>query len=258
MGGTTRTPPTVVAEAAPGSHPRAPCATIQGMTIGFAHRGARLDEPENTIPAFRRALEQGATGLESDAWVAADGEVVLVHDESVRAGLRRVHVHRATSERLRGLGVPRLQELYETLGTECELSIDVKEHGAARPVIEVAGAARADERLWLCSGSLELLTELRDVAGGAHLVHSVRKKRIAGSIERHAADLRSRGIDAMNMHHTDWTKGLVSLFHRFDVAAFAWDVQETRYLRAAVQMGVDALYSDHVDRLMAAVGEWSA
>src|SRR3979411_2587924 len=131
MGGTTRTPHTVVAEAAPGSHPRAPCATIQGMTIAFAHRGARLDEPENTIPAFRRALEQGATGLESDAWVAADGELVLVHDESVRAGLRRVHVHRATSERLRGLGVPRLQELYETLGTDYELSIDVKEHGAA-------------------------------------------------------------------------------------------------------------------------------
>jgi glycerophosphoryl diester phosphodiesterase len=125
-------------------------------------------------------------------------------------------------------------------------------------VIEVARAARADERLWLCSGSLELLTELRDVAGGAHLVHSVRKKRIAGSMERHAADLRSRGIAAMNMHHTDWTKGLVSLFHRFDVAAFAWDVQETRYLRTAVQMGVDALYSDHVDRMMAAVGEWSA
>ena len=62
----------------------------------------------------------------------------------------------------------------------------------------------------------------------------------------------------MNMHHTDWTKGLVSLFHRFDVAAFAWDVQETRYLRDALQMEIDAVYCDRVDRMMAAVGEWGA
>jgi glycerophosphoryl diester phosphodiesterase len=226
------------------------------MTIAFAHRGARLDEPENTIPAFRRALEQGATGLESDAWLAADGEVVLVHDESVRAGLRRVHVHRATSEELGRLGVPRLRDLYETLGTDFELSLDVKEHAAARPVIDIARAAGAPGRLWLCSPDVELLSELRDVAGGAHLVHSVRKKRITASMERHAADLRSRSIEVMNMHHSDWTKGLVSLFHRFDVAAFAWDVQETRYLRAALQMGIDAVYSDRVDRMMAAVGEW--
>ena len=226
------------------------------MTIAFAHRGARLDEPENTIPAFRRALEQGATGLESDAWLAADGEVVLVHDESVRAGLRRVHVHRATSEELGRLGVPRLRDLYETLGTDFELSLDVKEHAAARPVIDIARAAGAPGRLWLCSPDVELLSELRDVPGGTHLVHSVRKKRITASMERHAADLRSRSIEVMNMHHSDWTKGLVSLFHRFDVAAFAWDVQETRYLRAALQMGIDAVYSDRVDRMMAAVGEW--
>jgi glycerophosphoryl diester phosphodiesterase len=60
----------------------------------------------------------------------------------------------------------------------------------------------------------------------------------------------------MNMHHTDWTKGLVALFHRFDVRAFAWDVQETRYLRAVLGMGMDGIYCDRVDRMMAAVGEW--
>lgn len=226
------------------------------MTIAFAHRGARLEEPENTIPAFRRALEQGATGLESDAWLAADGEIVLVHDETVRSGLRRIHVHRSSSEELHAIGVPRLCELYDTLGTDFELSLDVKEAAAARPVIDVARAAGATARLWLCSPDMELLTQLHDDAAGAHLVHSVRKNRITVSLERHAADLYARNIDAMNMHHTDWSKGLVSLFHRFDVAAFAWDVQETRDLRAVLEMGVDALYSDRVDRMMAAVGEW--
>jgi glycerophosphoryl diester phosphodiesterase len=228
------------------------------MTIAFAHRGARLEEPENTIPAFRRALELGAPGLESDAWVAADGEVVLMHDESLRAGLRRIHVHRATSEQLGRHGVPRLAELYDTLGTEFEFSLDLKEHAVARPVIDVARSAGADGRLWLCSPNLDLLSNLRDGAGAgaARLVHSIRKKRIEGSMERHAAELRSRSIDAVNMHHSDWTKGLVALFHRFDVTAFAWDVQETRYLRAALQMEIDGVYSDHVERMLAAVGEW--
>lgn len=238
------------------SHTRVPCATIDGMTIAFAHRGARLDEPENTIPAFRRALEQGATGLESDAWLAADGEVVLAHDECFRSGIRRVHVHRSTAEQLARFDVPRLRDLYETLGAEYELSLDVKEAGAARPVLDIARAAGASNRLWLCSPHVELLTELREESDGAHLVHSVRKKHIDGSMERHAAELRSRSIDAMNMHHSDWTKGLVSLFHRFDVAAFAWGVEEMRHLRAALQMGVDAVYSDRVDRMMAAIGEW--
>ena len=38
--------------------------------ITFAHRGARTEAPENTLPAFRRALELGAGGLETDAWVS--------------------------------------------------------------------------------------------------------------------------------------------------------------------------------------------
>ena len=41
--------------------------------IGFAHRGASADARENTLEAFRLALELGATGLESDVWLTADG-----------------------------------------------------------------------------------------------------------------------------------------------------------------------------------------
>jgi len=61
----------------------------------------------------------------------------------------------------------------------------------------------------------------------------------------------------MNMHHTDWSAGLVALFHRFGVKAFAWDVQEVRHMRAVLAMGVDGLYSDHVERMVATVAEWS-
>ena len=48
--------------------------------IAFAHRGARARAPENTLEAFKLAQQLGATGLESDVWLTADGEAVLDHD----------------------------------------------------------------------------------------------------------------------------------------------------------------------------------
>jgi glycerophosphoryl diester phosphodiesterase len=228
--------------------------------ITFAHRGARAEEPDNTLPAFSRALELGAEGLESDAWLAADGQVVLVHDPVVRRGLRRLRVARATVGRLAANGIPRLADLYAACGTGYELSLDVMEARAARPIIEVARAAGDDAlgRLWLCSPDVGLLAQLRAEGDRPHLVHSERKRAIDKELERHAADLAAAGIDAMNMHHTEWTKGLVALFHRFGVRAFAWDVQEPRHLRAVLQKGVDALYSDHVARMVAVVREWAS
>jgi glycerophosphoryl diester phosphodiesterase len=64
-------------------------------------------------------------------------------------------------------------------------------------------------------------------------------------------------MDALNLHHTDWTGGIVSLLHRFDLRAFAWDVQETRHILGMLRIGIDAIYCDRVDRMLAAVGEWS-
>ncbi len=58
-------------------------------TVLFAHRGARAHERENTLPAFELAVRLGATGLESDVWVTADGVAVLDHDGVVGGRLRR-------------------------------------------------------------------------------------------------------------------------------------------------------------------------
>jgi glycerophosphoryl diester phosphodiesterase len=225
--------------------------------ITFAHRGARLEEPENTIPAFRRALQAGASGLESDAWRSRDGEVVLVHDGTVGRALRRRKVPDSTAEELAPFGVPRLSDVYAELGTEFELSIDVKDHAVVEPMLAVAEAAGALEQLWVCSPNVGLLAARRATTA-AHLVHSQRRDHIRTPLERHAYELSNLGVDAMNMHHSDWTAGLVALFHRFDVLAFAWDAQEVRHLRAALRMNIDGLYCDRPDRMVATVGEWAA
>jgi glycerophosphoryl diester phosphodiesterase len=226
--------------------------------ITFAHRGARAELPENTIPAFRRALEAGVAGLESDAWLAGDDEVVLVHDGTVRLGaFGKVRVDRVPAQRLATQGVPRLSELYAELGGDYELSLDLKAPGVGTDVVAVARAHGDPARLWLCSPALTELEALRTDAPDVRLVHSQRRRRLEDSLERHAARLAERGIDAMNMHHTEWTAGIVALFHRFDVRAFAWDTQEVRHLRAMLDMGIDAVYCDYPDRMVATIAEWS-
>jgi glycerophosphoryl diester phosphodiesterase len=224
--------------------------------ITFAHRGARLAAPENTIDAFRAALAAGVRGIETDAWLGADGTVVLSHDATVGRGLRRRRVDRMDAAARGACGVPTLGELYGLLGTRFELSVDAKEARVARPVVDEARAHGAVERLWLCSPDLALLRSLRDVPG-VHLVHSTRRSALDRVLERHAAALGAAGIDAMNLHHREWTAGLVSLFHRFDVRAFAWDVQEVRHALAVLRMGVDAVYGDHPDRLVATVAAFA-
>jgi glycerophosphoryl diester phosphodiesterase len=225
--------------------------------ITFAHRGARLEAPENSVAAFRRALEAGAGGVETDVWLSADGEVVCTHDATVRSGLRRRRVAASTAAELAELGVPRLADVYAELGTAFECSVDLKDPAAGEALLDVARSAGALERLWVCSPDLDELRRLR-AEPAVKLVHSTRRKALPSPLERHAHDLAVEGIDAMNLHHTEWTAGLVALFQRFGVRAFAWDAQEVRHLRAVLRMGVDAVYCDRPDRMVATVGEWLA
>ena len=231
------------------------------MVITFAHRGARSERPENTLAAFRRGLELGASGLESDAWLSADGEVVLVHDASFRRGLRKIRVSETTADDLATFDVPRLADLYRECGTDFELSIDAKEDAVIGPLADVARAAGrgAPGRLWICSPDLDTLRARRIELADVKLVHSPGYGALpAAAFERHAADLAAAHVDALNLHHSEWTLGTVTLVHRFDVLALAWDAQEMRHLLKALRYGVDGVFSDRVDRMLAAVGEWSA
>jgi glycerophosphoryl diester phosphodiesterase len=225
--------------------------------ITFAHRGARADLPENTLPAFGRALERGARGLETDAHLSADGEAVLVHDPAFRRGLRRVRVAATSASDLAQHDVPSITDLYRELGAVYELSIDLKSDGVEAVILGAAAQVDAVERLWLCSPSVSRLSSVRERSTAVKLVHSTQRQSIRGPVERYAANLADAGIDVVNLHHTEWTAGLVELFHRFDIRAFAWDVQEVRHIRSALAVGVDAIYSDFVDRMVATVAEWS-
>jgi glycerophosphoryl diester phosphodiesterase len=221
--------------------------------IAFAHRGARAHAPENTIEAFQLGLRLGASGLESDVWVTADGVAVLDHDGVVRIRTRKRRIADLRRAELPA-HIPTVADLLTACGTHYELSLDLKDRAAFGPLIGVVReiAPEFETRMWLCHPDVEHLVTLRSLTT-AHLVDSTRLSRIAEGPERRAATLRDQGIDAINMHHTDWTGGLTVLFHRFERCAFGWDVQLPRHLTNAVRMGLDGIFSDHVDRMHDAI-----
>src|SRR5512145_1466819 len=109
--------------------PFIPPPRIEGRPIVFGHRGASAEAPENTLAAFRLAVERGADGVELDVWRCASGELVVAHDDDLRrvggsplvvrkaplAALRAVDVGSWKGERFRGERVPLLDEVLEAV-----------------------------------------------------------------------------------------------------------------------------------------------
>lgn len=225
------------------------------VPITFAHRGARANLPENTIEAFRYALERGASGIESDVWLTADGVPVLVHD----GVLGRVRKRRIAELRRDELPehIPTLADLLAGCGSDFELSLDLKDERAGLAVFATIEAIAPNllARTWLCHPDLDVLTALRPVSRELRLVHSTRLQRMTTGPERHAAALAEAGIDGVNLRKDEWNGGLVALFHRFERTAFSWDAQFEHELRPILRMGIDAVYSDFVDRMVQVFNE---
>jgi glycerophosphoryl diester phosphodiesterase len=237
-------------------------AALRQPPIGFAHRGASAHAKENTLEAFALGRRLGATGLETDAWVTSDGVAVLDHDGVIRRLGRRRPIVGYQADELPG-HIPTLAALYERCGGDYELSIDIKDAAAAHAIAAVAAdyeqrlGIPLQERLWLCTPELDLARAWRVELPEVKIVHSTRIGRHGSLIERHCADLADAGIHVLNMHHSDWSGGLTTLAHRFGLLAFGWDAQVRRVLDELLDGGIDAVYSDHVDRMvdaLAAIG----
>jgi len=220
--------------------------------IAFAHRGGQAHAPANTLEAFRLALRLGATGLESDVRLTADGVPVLDHDGVAGRWWRRRPISSFRRDQLPP-GIPSLAELYEACGADYELSLDVKDTESAGAVVDVARAAGGEDRLWLCHPSWEQVAEWRALSQAVRLVDSTRLRHMREGPERRAARLAEAGVDAVNLHHSDWNLGLATLFHRFERLTLAWDCQHGPALDRALADGADGVYSDHVDRMVDAV-----
>jgi glycerophosphoryl diester phosphodiesterase len=147
------------------------------MAIVWAHRGACAELPENTIPAFERALAVGADALETDAQVTRDGVVVLAHDAHGRrtCGVDRP-IDACTFDEVRrwnaGFGhprgrdgefrVPSLEEALDAL-PHARWNVDAKPRDAraVARIVETIRRAGAEARVNLASFHVENLRQIR-------------------------------------------------------------------------------------------------
>jgi glycerophosphoryl diester phosphodiesterase len=127
------------------------------MTLVVAHRGASAHAPENTLEAFRQAVEMGADAIERDVHLTKDGQLAVIHDETLErttdldlrvseltmkqirradAGYRFASADGSFPFRARGLKVPTLGEVLDWLPSGTGLVIEIKATGAAGPVVE--------------------------------------------------------------------------------------------------------------------------
>ncbi len=137
----------------------------------YAHRGASAELPENTLPAFARALELGCDALETDVHLTRDGHVVVHHD---RTGHRTAGIARAVAATdlrdvqrwdagrgitlggrgfaQQGYSIPTLAELLRSFPA-VPVNVDIKAHGkvAAAKVVELVVKLGESHRVTLTS-----------------------------------------------------------------------------------------------------------
>ena len=106
----------------------------------IAHRGASKEHLENTLPAFKTALDRSADGIELDVHRTRDGVVVVHHDEQA-AGVTISNADWGEIAAIRLLGgarIPRLEDVLTTVANEATVYIELKGRDVEAATLDIA------------------------------------------------------------------------------------------------------------------------
>lgn len=242
----------------------------------LAHRGfvpealAAQGVAENTLSAFRAAVEAGASHLETDCHLTADGEAVLIHDpELTRIADDPSAVSSVTRRELAAImrdrgGLITLGELLEEFPEE-RINLDIKVAEASAQVARLVAPHTERVLLAAFNDACRRRTLAAVAATGAALPATsagqgqmIRILIALAARSRRGLDRAFAGIDALQIPERQGplrvlSPRLIDEAHRRGVEVHVWTVNEPERMRALVDAGVDGIVTDRTDLAMAAL-----
>lgn len=242
--------------------------------LALAHRGHSIAFPENTMAAFRAAVEAGVDAIESDVHLTADGHLVMLHDETLDrttngsgpvvertlAEVLALDAWGRFGERFRGERVPtldRLLDLADEAGIFLVIEVKGADHGQSLAIAH-ATADRLAERGLLGRHLLSSFDQVAlGVVRGRYPTLDVAPDRLPerGRLPPEAVVGQAQAIGArvMQVLHTEIDRELVEAHHVADVALWSWTINTPAEIERSRALGCDGLMGDDAIALVTAV-----
>lgn len=227
----------------------------------FAHRGASAYAPENTIAAFKLALEQSADGFELDATLTGDGHVVVLHDDDVDRTtngsgavaemtldeLRQLDAGSWFSEDFKGERIPTLAEVFAAVGSDTIINVELKNYASLwddlpNKVVELVRTHDlADRVLFSSFNPIALIKTHR-------LMPEVPVGLLAmpGGSGAWARSFPGRLVPHQALHpeFSDVTPAMIEKAHRSGKRVHAYTVNRAEDMRRLLEWGIDGIITD--------------
>lgn len=235
------------------------------MTKVIAHRGASGDAPENTMRAFEQAVLLGADGIELDVQLTRDGELVVIHDETldrVTTGTGRVYSHTFAELRTLDAGswfsscskperIPHLQEVFDLLaGRDMLLNVELKNDVVPYEGIEAKVCALLaeypDQRVLVSSFNHYSLRRIKHISPATNIALLYAD----GLVEPWLYAQRQKA-SALNPYYPNIVPELVAGCRDAGIALYAWTVNREEDMKKMLTAGIDGIMTDYPARLVA-------
>lgn len=239
--------------------------------LSVAHRGYSLAYPENTLEAYRKAIDLGVEGIECDVNITRDGVLVMMHDTTLdRTTIGSGLVSASSWDEIRQLdaGSKFKPEFAGVKIPTAEDTLLLYKEAGIISCFEVKGAT-ADEWNRIALGLTELFIK-HDMLDTAFLssyhhecLHTAMAKcpELMISPERLPDDApgdppdavrQARAFSAPVLQHqyTVLTPEVVSALHENDIAVWSWTTNDEASMLFSLDIGVDALMADNVQLMM--------
>ena len=226
--------------------------------LAIAHRGARAEAPENTLAAFRRAVELGADGVELDLHRSRDGRLVVIHDDTLERTtngrgpvasftfdeLRRLDAGSWMDARFAGERIPSLEEVLEAMPARVLIFAEMKAAAVVDPLARLLRERELATRVRVSSFDHRSLASVHRLVPEAELGALF----VALPVDP-VALARACGARALHPSFHYLTADVVAEAHGAGLAVYTWTVNEPDDIRRVRAIGVDGIFSDRPERL---------